>query len=85
MQEQKIKVCKGPGCKAWSSDKIAREILGVRKSLGLNAVHVCRVPCMKICGGGTSIRVNGKKNIVKLKHAEDVLGFLGLNYEVALA
>jgi hypothetical protein len=84
MQEQKVKICKGPGCKAWSSDKIARDILGVRKSLGLNAVHVCRVPCMKVCGG-TSIRVNGKQNIVKLKHAEDVLGVLGLNDEVALA
>ena len=78
MQEQNVKICKGPDCKAWSSDQIAREILGIRESLRLNAVHVCRVPCMKVCGG-TSIRVNGKRNIVKLKHAEEVLGALGIN------
>jgi hypothetical protein len=85
MQEQNVKICKGPGCKAWSSDQIVREIHGIRESLGLNAVRVCRVPCMKVCGGGTSIRVNGKRNIVKLKHAEEVLAALGLNDEVALA
>jgi hypothetical protein len=79
MQEQNVKICKGPGCKAWSSDKIAREIIGIRESLGLNAVRVCRVPCMKVCGGGTSIRVNGKRQIVKLKEAEEVLGALGIS------
>ena len=82
MQEQNVKICKGPGCKAWSSDQIAREILRIRQSLGLNAVRVCRVPCMKVCGGGTSICVNGKRNIVKLKHAEEVLGVLGINQPV---
>ena len=85
MQEQNVKICKGPGCKAWSSDQIAREIIGIRESLGLNAVRVCRVPCMKVCGGGTSIRVNGKRNIVKLKHAEEALGALGINKTGAFA
>ena len=85
MQEQNVKVCKGPGCKAWSSDQIAREILGIRESLGLNGVRVCRVPCMKVCGGGTSIRVNGKRNIVKLKHAKEVFGVLDINEAGAFA
>ena len=85
MQEQNVKICKGPGCKAWSSDQIAREILEIRESLRLNAVGVCRVPCMKVCGGGTSIRVNGKRTIVKLKHAEEVLGALGINKTEAFA
>ena len=83
MHEQNVKICKGPGCKAWSSDQIAREIIGIRESLGLNAVRVCRVPCMKVCGGGTSIRVDGKRNIVKLKHAKEVLGALGINQTAA--
>jgi hypothetical protein len=78
MQEQNIKICKGPGCKAWSSDQIARELLGIREELGLNEMRVCRVPCMKICGGGTSIRVNGKRQIVKIKEAEEVLGALDI-------
>ena len=85
MQEQNVKICKGPGCKAWSSDQIANEILGIRESLGLNVVNVCRVPCMKVCGGGTSIRVNGKRNIVKLKHADEVLGVLDINQATVFA
>jgi hypothetical protein len=78
MQEQNVKICMGPGCKAWSSDQIAHELLEIREELGLNEVRVCRVPCMKVCGGGTSIRVNGKRKIVKLKQAEEVLGALGI-------
>jgi hypothetical protein len=85
MQEQNVKVCKGPGCKAWSSDQITREILEIRESLRLNTVGVCRVPCMKVCGGGTSIRINGTRNIVKLKHAKEVLGALGINKSEAFA
>jgi hypothetical protein len=85
MQEHNVKICKGPGCKAWSSDQIAREIIGFRESLGLKAVRVCRVPCMKVCGGGTSIRVNGKRNIVKLKHAKEFLCALVINNTVAFA
>jgi hypothetical protein len=85
MQEQNVKICKGPGCKAWSSDQIAREIIGIRESLGLKAVRVCRVPCMKVCGGGTSIRVNGKQNIVKLKHSKEFLYALDINKAVTLA
>lgn len=78
MQEQNIKICKGPGCKAWSSDQIARELLCISEELGLNEVRVCRVPCMKVCGGGTSIRVNANRQIVKFKEAKVVLGALGI-------
>jgi hypothetical protein len=83
MQKQNVKICKGPGCKAWSSDQIAREIIGIQESLGVNAVRVCRVPCMNVCGGGTSIRVDGKRNIVKLKYSEEVLSALGINQTAA--
>jgi hypothetical protein len=79
MQEQNIKICKGPGCKAWSSDQIALELLDV------NEVLVCRVPCMKVCGGGASIRVNEKREILKLKQVEDVLGVLGVGGAAAFA
>jgi hypothetical protein len=34
---------------------------------------------MRVCGGGTSVRFGGKRNIVKLKHAEEALGALGIN------
>ncbi len=83
MQELNVKICKGPGCRAWSSDRIARELLEVREALDLKEVRVCRVPCMKVCGGGASIRVNRKQNIVKMKEAEEVLGILGIKETAA--
>jgi hypothetical protein len=79
MQEQNIKICKGPGCKAWSSEQITLELLDV------NEVRVCRVPCMKVCGGGASIRVNGKRKILKLKQVEDLLSVLGVGGAAAFA
>lgn len=85
MQEKNVKICKGPGCKAWSSDRIARELLEISEGLDLNDVRVCRVPCMKVCGGGASIRVNGKRKVVKLKQAEEVLSVLGIDEAAVFA
>ena len=78
MQERKVKICKGPGCKAWSSDRIARELQEIREALDLEPIRVCRVPCMKVCGGGASVRVNAKSEIVKMKEVDDVLNALGI-------
>ncbi len=85
MRDQNVKICKGPGCKAWSSDRIARELLEIRDALDLNEIRVCRVPCMKVCGGGASVRVNSTTKIVKLKEAEEVLGALGILEAVVVA
>ncbi len=85
MREKNVKICKGPGCKAWASDRIARELLEISDALDLSDVRVCRVPCMKVCGGGASIRVNGKQKIVKMKEAEEVLGALGICGDAAFA
>ena len=78
MQEQNVRICKGPGCKAWSSDQIARELLEIGEALDLEPLKVCRVPCMKVCGGGASFRVNAKSAIIKLKEVDDVLNVLGI-------
>ena len=83
IQEKNGKICKGPGCKAWSSDQIARELLETREALDLCEVSVCRVPFMKVCGA--SIRVNGKRKIVKLKQAEEVLGALVISGAAAFS
>jgi NADH:ubiquinone oxidoreductase subunit E len=83
MQYQSVKVCKGPNCKAWSSDQVAKELREIGNTLDLHCIKVCRVPCMDACHGGVSVRVEGKRNIVKLKHAEEVLGTLGINQTVA--
>jgi hypothetical protein len=82
MRKQNVKICKGPGCKAWSSDRIARELLEVREGLDLEHINVCRIPCMKVCGGGASIRVNEKSKVVKMKEVGDVLNVLGIGEAV---
>jgi NADH:ubiquinone oxidoreductase subunit E len=73
MQNRSIKVCTGPNCKAWSSDRIARELQEIGSSLGLRCIKVSHVPCMDACHGGVSVRVNSKKKVIKLKEVEDLL------------
>ena len=83
MQYNSVKVCKGPNCKAWSSDLIARELREVGNTLDSRVIKVCRVPCMDACHGGVSVRVDSKETIIKLKEAEDLLIVLGI-HEVVL-
>ncbi len=60
--EMKIKICMGPGCKAWDSDKM------VNKLRQMQVVgEVCIVPCMNKCGGGCSIRLKDRGKVIKLK------------------
>ncbi len=85
MREQSVKICKGPGCRAWSSDRIARELREIGEALDLDGVKVCRVPCMKVCGGGASVRIDSQSEIVKLRDVEDALAVLGISEAVAVA
>lgn len=85
MREQKVKICKGPGCKAWSSDRMTTELLGIREALGLKDINVCRVPCMKVCGGGASVKVNSRTKVFKMKELDDVLSVLGVSEDVSVA
>ena len=78
MRQQNVKICKGAGCKAWSSDKIARELIEVNEGLGPEGIRICRVACMNVCGGGASVRVNSKNKIEKMKSIEDILEVLGV-------
>ena len=84
MQYQSVKVCKGPNCKAWSSDQIAKELREIGNTLDLHCIKVCRVPCMDACHGGVSVRVDSKQKIIKLKEAEDLLNLLGIHDVVLL-
>jgi NADH:ubiquinone oxidoreductase subunit E len=83
MQYNSVKICKGPNCKAWSSDLIAKELREIGNTLDSGVIKVCRVTCMDACHGGVSVRVDSKRKIIKIKEAEDLLGVLGVN-EVVL-
>lgn len=67
-----IKICSGPGCKAWQSEKIARELEGME----MEGVKVCRVACMKKCGGGATVRVASSNAVLKMRTFEEALDVL---------
>ncbi len=77
-----IKVCSGPGCKAWASEKIARQLEG----LELEGYKVCRVECMRKCGGGTTVKTDFSSKLLKMRNPEEALQVLfATNSSPALA
>ncbi|MZG54828.1 MAG: hypothetical protein F3743_07825 [Nitrospinae bacterium] len=76
---EKIKICAGPGCKAWNSETMAHRL---QKMQGNG--KVCLVPCMNKCGGGASIRLRDRGKIIKLRETKEVAQLMDPN-KVALA
>lgn len=64
-----IKICSGPGCKAWASERIARELEGMDRE----GVKVFRVTCMRKCGGGATIQVASSDEVLKMRTFEEAL------------
>jgi len=64
---EKIKICIGPGCKAWGSELMA---LRLKKMGKVNEIKL--VSCMNKCGGGVSIRLKDRGKIYKLREMEEV-------------
>ena len=62
-----IKICKGPGCKAWNSEYMAKKINNTQVSLG-----VCLVPCMEKCGGGVSVKLGDNGEVIKLHETDEI-------------
>ena len=77
--EIRIKICAGPGCRAWNSENMASKLKQLKGPKG-----VCLVPCMNKCGGGASIRLKDRGRIIKLREAKEVAQLLK-NKIVALA
>jgi hypothetical protein len=75
----KIKICKGAGCKAWKSVYMAKKL---RQTQG--SQDVCLVPCMEKCGGGVSVQFEGEGVVLKLRETHEVASLLCSN-ETALA
>ena len=64
---EKIKICTGPGCRAWGAELVARR---AKKLKGVGEVVL--VSCMDKCGGGVSIRLKDRGKIFKLRKMEEV-------------
>ena len=82
MPVNNIRICKGANCKAWDSDRIAREL---RKAIDLNHVKVCRISCFDACHGGVSVCVGPKNKLVKIKQVDEILHVFGVRKEELIA
>jgi hypothetical protein len=74
----KIRICKGAGCKAWKSEYMAKKLSQIQGSEG-----VCLVPCMGQCGGGTSVQLEGDGEVLKLRETDQVAYLLYFNADVS--
>ena len=63
----RIKICAGPGCRAWNSETMANRLKQLQ-----GAREVCLVPCMNKCGGGASVRLKDRGRIIKLRETKEV-------------
>ena len=72
-----IKICEGPGCKAWNSEYMAKQFSNTQGSQG-----VCLVPCMEKCGGGVSVQFEGDGEVLKLRETNEVLNLIDYSDEV---
>jgi len=70
----KIKICKGAGCKAWKSEYMAKKLSQTQGSEG-----VCLVPCMGQCGGGASVQLESDGEVLKLRETDQVVYLLDFN------
>lgn len=70
-----VKVCMGPGCRAWRANKtLASMISSVCESNKDENIKIVPVPCMKKCGGGVSVATSSK--LLKFREPEVALASL---------
>jgi len=73
-----IKVCQGPGCKAWGAKAVLRTLKCHFKQAPETMVGTS--PCMNRCGGGAAVKLGSRKKPCKIRetHAavDHVLGRL---------
>jgi NADH:ubiquinone oxidoreductase subunit E len=67
-----IKVCQGPGCRAWGAQGLIRRIKALSEGVS-EKPRVCSSACMNRCGGGTSVEVVSRQTFVKIKNSPEQL------------
>ena len=63
----RIKICTGPGCRAWDAEFMVKRLCDTSKTCGVSVVT-----CMDKCGGGASIRLKDRGKIFKLREMVEV-------------
>lgn len=69
--KKKIKICTGPGCKAWEAEKIQGQIVGMEDLIRQQGYEVHYVSCLNKCGGGACVQFNPGKRLFKLREPQE--------------
>jgi hypothetical protein len=64
---KRIKICTGPGCRAWDAGFMVKRLCDRNKTCGVSVVT-----CMDKCGGGVSIRLKDRGKVFKLRDVDDL-------------
>jgi NADH:ubiquinone oxidoreductase subunit E len=67
-----IKVCQGPGCRAWGAQGLIDRIKALIEET-TEKPKVCSSSCMNRCGGGTTVEVVSRQTFVKIKNSPEQL------------
>ena len=67
-----IKVCQGPGCRAWGAQGLVDRIKSLIED-SPEKPRVCSSSCMNRCGGGASVEVVSRQTFVKIKNSPEQL------------
>jgi len=67
-----IKVCQGPGCRAWGAQSLIQRIKAMSEGTQ-EKPKICSSSCMNRCGGGASVEVVSRQAFVKIKNSPELL------------
>ena len=65
---KRVKICTGPGCRAWDAEFMANRLRRMDKNCG-----VMLVQCMDKCGGGVSVRLKDRGKVFKLRDKSELV------------
>lgn len=66
-KDKSIKVCQGPGCKAWGARAVLRNLKCHFKQAPETVVGTSG--CMNRCGGGAAVKVGMRKKTCKIRES----------------
>ena len=67
----RIKICTGPGCRAWDAEFMAKRLQIMDKTS-----EILTVTCMDKCGGGCSVRIKDRGKVFKLRDEDGLVNVI---------
>ena len=68
---KRIKICTGPGCRAWGAEVMAQRLRIMDKTS-----EILVVKCMNKCGGGCSVRLKDRGKVFKLRDKSELVNVI---------